>query len=381
MRSLLVLVDGLGDDPIPAWDGETPFTRSRHPHMDALVETGTLAHVSISGKDVVPGSLTCILRLLGVAKEQFPSNRAYLELLAQGRDISEFEMVLRCNIVSEDEGGRMVSFNGMGLTPRDIEEITAKLGSFSHDIEFLHLSDYRNLLVMTRSDGVLATETAPPHESMGLPLEELLGPLREASLSMRVFMDQADRILEDYSRNGLRYRIPPWGPSCRTALPSSRSLNGRDGALVCQTEIVRGIGHALDMEVPPLEGCTADIDTDIRAKLEATRDMLKKYPFVLAHFNGADEAAHRHDYEGKAAFVARIDREFLGPLLESADEPMRILICGDHVTSSVTGKHTRGGGPVIAAVVPPAAEGSQIPPLRTYRDIIQFITKESEENG
>lgn len=89
MTCLIILIDGLGDDPIPAWNGQTPFTRAFHPNMDRLIREGNLSQVSICEKDVVPESLTCILRLLGVPKEAFPTNRAYLELLAQNRDVSE----------------------------------------------------------------------------------------------------------------------------------------------------------------------------------------------------------------------------------------------------------------------------------------------------
>ena len=85
MTCLIILIDGLGDDPIPAWNGLTPFTRAFHPNMDRLIREGRISQVSICETDVVPESLTCILRLLGVPKEAFPTNRAYLELLAQNR--------------------------------------------------------------------------------------------------------------------------------------------------------------------------------------------------------------------------------------------------------------------------------------------------------
>ena len=42
MRSLLVLIDGLGDSPISAWQGQTPFEHAVHPAMDALAASGTL---------------------------------------------------------------------------------------------------------------------------------------------------------------------------------------------------------------------------------------------------------------------------------------------------------------------------------------------------
>ena len=104
--------------------------------------------------------------------------------------------------------------------------------------------------------------------------------------------------------------------------------------------------------------------------------MLETYPFVMTHFNGTDEAAHRHDYEGKADFISRIDREFLEPLLDKAEEPLRIIICGDHVTSSVTGKHTRGKGPVIAAET--NGNGHFVQQILNYKDIVNFLMKESD---
>ena len=379
MTSLIILIDGLGDDPIPAWNGQTPFTRAFHPQMDRLIREGSLSQVSICEEDVVPGSLTCILRLLGVPKEVFPENRAYLELLAQNRDVSEYEMVLRCNVISQDSGGRLVSFNGMGLTSREIGAMARQFCSLTPDIEFIHLSGYRNLLVMDRNENVLRIQTAPPHESMGLPVEELLAELKSSSLAMKVFMQETDTILQRYNRNELTYKLYPWGASCRAEMPSFENLNGMKGALVCQTEIVRGIGKALKMEVPELSYCTADTDTNIREKLAVTRNMLTQYPFVMTHFNGTDEAAHRHDYEGKAEFISRIDKEFLEPLLDTAEEPLRIVICGDHVTSSVTGKHTRGRGPVIAAET--KAGHKQTGNIKTYRDIVDYLMKASEQNG
>ena len=379
MTSLIILIDGLGDDPIPAWNGQTPFTRAFHPQMDRLIREGSLSQVSICEEDVVPGSLTCILRLLGVPKDVFPENRAYLELLAQNRDVSEYEMVLRCNVISQDSGGRLVSFNGMGLTSREIGNMARQFCSLTPDIEFIHLSGYRNLLVLDRNENVLRIQTAPPHESMGLPVEELLAELKSSSLAMKVFMQETDKILQQYNRNELTYKLYPWGASCRAEMPSFETLNGMKGALVCQTEIVRGIGKALKMEVPELSYCTADTDTNIREKLAVTRKMLEQFPFVMTHFNGTDEAAHRHDYEGKAEFISRIDKEFLEPLLDTAEEPLRIVICGDHVTSSVTGRHTRGRGPVIAAQT--KAGHKQTGNIATYRDIVDFLMKASDQNG
>lgn len=54
MRSLLVIIDGLGDDPVPEWKGLTPFDHAEHKNMDQLISLGTCSNVSICEKDFVP---------------------------------------------------------------------------------------------------------------------------------------------------------------------------------------------------------------------------------------------------------------------------------------------------------------------------------------
>ena len=152
-------------------------------------------------------------------------------------------------------------------------------------------------------------------------------------------------------------------------------MHGIEGAAVCKAEIVRGIARALKMPVPDLPTATADIDTDICAKAGQTIKFLKDYDFVVTHFNGSDEAAHRYDYTGKADFITRIDEDFIGPVLKSVTEPLKILFCGDHVTSCVTGKHSAGNLPVIAAAV--NCENNA-PIIGGYHDIHKFLMGASD---
>ena len=181
MRSLLVIIDGLGDDHIPALNGLTPFQYAEHKNIDTLIKLGTYSEVSICENDFVPESLSCILRLLGVQQRDFPTNRAYLELLAHGRDISEYEMVLRCNLVSIDKDNTLVSFNGQGLSAESMAEAAKACDEFWQGIEFMHLSMYRNLLILDKDRRILDNcVISPPHESMGKNVDLLLGELNSS---------------------------------------------------------------------------------------------------------------------------------------------------------------------------------------------------------
>lgn len=377
MHSLMVIIDGLGDDPISQLGGKTPFEYAIHPNIDKLLERGTYSEISICGSDFQAESLGCILRLLGVEQKDFPLNRAYLELLANGRDITEYEMVLRCNLASVDSAGRLVSFNAMGLTPDEMAEAAAICDELWQGIEFMHLSEYRNLLILDNDSRILhGCRIAPPHESMGQSYDELLSDLKTKSLLLKTFIDETAARLKPFARDGVSYRIYPWGPSERKTLPEFAALHhGLKGAAVCKAEIVRGIARALKMPAPVLPGTTADIDTDISAKAQKTLEFLKEYDFVVTHFNGSDEAAHRYDYQGKADFITRIDRDFIGPVLQNADGPLKILICGDHVTSCVTGKHSAGNVPVVAAII---NSENKAPLIGDYHDIHKFLMGASD---
>lgn len=375
MRSLLILIDGLGDDPISVWQGQTPYEHAKHPAMDALIQNGTLGYLSICENDIIPESCSCILRLLGVDKKDIPHNRAYLELLANNRDVSEYEMVLRCNLAALDESGRLAAFNGQGLTAQQMREAARLCDGVMKDIEFIHLSEYRNLLVLNKEAAVLECAVKPPHESVGENAGELLRELRQQSLSINYFLQETAKRLQPLAHDGLHYELYPWGPSARQGLPSFTELHGLKGGAVCKAEIVRGIAKALKMDVLTPPAATGDVDTDVRAKAEGALTLLEQNDFVIAHFNGSDEAAHRYDYQAKADFISRIDEQFVQTIAAQYKEPLRVVICGDHVTSSVTGKHSDGCTPVIAGYLNTSAQHIE---LKSYRDILNFLMKESD---
>lgn len=160
---------------------------------------GALGSLSICENDIIPESCSCILRLLGVDKKDIPHNRAYLELLAHNRDISEYEMVLRCNLAAVDADGRLAAFNGQGLTPLEMQQAAKQCDGILKDIEFIHLSEYRNLLVMNKEAGVLNCAVEPPHESVGGDVSALLQELRSKSLSINYFLQESAKRLQPFA--------------------------------------------------------------------------------------------------------------------------------------------------------------------------------------
>lgn len=372
MRSLLILIDGLGDEPNNKLGGLTPLEFAATPYMDKLAARGAVGQASICEQDLIPESCSCILRLLGLAKDKMPQNRAYLELLAHNRNITSAEMVMRCNLAVRDAAGRLVAFNGSGLTIGQMRQAAAACNRLYEEVEFFHLSEYRNLLILKQEEAVLNAKVKPPHESLGESVEELLAEVKQRSSVLSKLLEEAERRLSVFNHDGLHYILYPWGASKKQALPSFTSLNHKSGGAVCKAEIVVGIAKALGMEVITPPTATGDIDTDVTDKVDATLELLKHQDFVIAHFNGSDEAAHRYDALGKAQFIARIDQEFLGLLMRVYDDPLKIIVCGDHVTSSVSGKHGDGAVPIIAGTINSEVEKIS---MKSYKDILNFLMK------
>lgn len=116
------------------------------------------------------------------------------------------------------------------------------------------------------------------------------------------------------------------------------------GCVISGTSVVRGIGKLLGMDVWTVPGATGDTDTDLSAKCLAALDAAGKYPFVLLHINGADEASHRKDAREKHAFLAKVDIEIIRPL--AAKLPY-FVVTGDHAADPRTGNHAGTPQPVF----------------------------------
>jgi 2,3-bisphosphoglycerate-independent phosphoglycerate mutase len=134
---------------------------------------------------------------------------------------------------------------------------------------------------------------------------------------------------------------------------------------------------------------TADVRTDIGAKLATAVAALERHPLTFVHFKAPDILAHDRNAAGKRDFIERIDRELgrLGTLRHA------ILVTADHSTDSGSGSHTADPVPVLyfrpggdsdsadqAAVVNFSEAACRIgnQPRRTgsemLREVIQFVT-------
>ena len=104
-KYIVVLGDGMADEPIEALGGKTPLEYADTPAMDRLSKLSEIGLVHTIPEGMKPGSDTANLSVLGYDPERYYSGRSPLEALSIGVPMKDTDVALRCNIVtiSEDD--------------------------------------------------------------------------------------------------------------------------------------------------------------------------------------------------------------------------------------------------------------------------------------
>ncbi len=104
MRYILVIGDGMADDPTSVLGGKTPLESVDTPVMDRLSAGGMLGSVWNCPQEFPAGSDTAILSIFGCDPRVCYTGRAPLEAAAQGVRLRPGDLAFRCNMASLEEG-------------------------------------------------------------------------------------------------------------------------------------------------------------------------------------------------------------------------------------------------------------------------------------
>lgn len=306
MKYLVVIGDGMADNPVEALGGKTPLEYADIPTIDSLAARGTVGSVVNCPKPLPAGSETAILSIFGCDPLKHFSGRSPMEAAAIGLRLVPGDAAFRCNLVALEPGDqpyeekRILSHSAGSITGQDALDVVAALNSDPEFSAALRAADmyidpspsFRPLAVKHHCDpsGVCFI---PPHDHLG----EVIGPLlpsgKDAALA-KVFADLmrlANRVLEHHpvtekrraegklGANGIWF----WAAGTAMQLPDFREEYGCGGAVISAVPLCHGIGVLRGLEMVEVEGATGEIDTNFEGKLEATWASLQKYDFVCLH--------------------------------------------------------------------------------------------------
>ena len=104
MKYLLIIGDGMADNPVPALGNKTPLEAAEKPVIDELARKGVLGSTVNCPKEFEPGSATAIMSIFGASPLEYYHGRGPLEAAAQGIQLSGGDMACRCNMVALEDG-------------------------------------------------------------------------------------------------------------------------------------------------------------------------------------------------------------------------------------------------------------------------------------
>ncbi len=345
MKYIVVLGDGMSDEPIEALGGKTPLEAANTPAMDALASGGSLGMVQNVPEGMHPGSEVANLSVMGYDPKTDFTGRSPLEALSVGVKMEPDDIIFRCNVVTlteeEPYPEKTIVDHSSGEIPTEEADhlMDAIRKNFNNEeFQFYTGTSYRHIMVWKH--GRLA-KLEPPHDH----LTQVIGPYLPEEPVLRDFMERSFDILNNHpvnlkraaegkrKANSLWY----WGAGTKPSLGSFTEKTGLNGAMISAVDLLKGIAVGAGMRIYTVEGATGSLDTNWEGKAQAAIDALLKdgCDFAYIHVEAPDEMGHQGLVKEKVQSIEYLDTRVIGPIMqamEDAGEDYRMLVLPDHPT-------------------------------------------------
>jgi 2,3-bisphosphoglycerate-independent phosphoglycerate mutase len=383
-RVLYVILDGLGDRPLPELDGRTPLEAAATPHLDRLADAGRQGTVVTVGKGIAPESDVAVMAVLGYDPVRYHAGRGPLEALGAGLRFGEGDLALRGNFATVGDGWAIVDRRvGRNLTSPEAKALAdavteqVRLQQGPADFVVRASRGHRCAVVLYPREGRLSaqiTNTDPAYarvQGMGVAkavagntVEECqpLDDSPEAWISAELvneFTRKSREAMDTHPVNQRRRaegKMPGNAILVRDAgdhLPAVPTLAERFGiAFGCFVEmpVERGIATLLGMtviEVPPSEG---NVEAVYRQWAHRAAEELGRHGGLYMHLKGPDEPGHDGNAAAKRDIIALIDRAFFGELVPRLDpQETLIAVTADHATPCALRTHSDDPVPLLVS--------------------------------
>ncbi len=359
MKYIVLLGDGMSDEPNAELGGKTPLQVAATPYMDQLCRRSRVGLASTVPAGYHPGSDVANLAVFGYDPSECYSGRSPLEAASMGVELEPSDVSFRLNFVwLEAHYGKlyMGDFSAGHITTEEskqlIVDLQKELGG--GEFNFYPGVSYRHLLVW--KNGRDQIRFTPPHDISTLSIEDYL-PKGEGAEVLQELANSAQMILHDHPVNNTRVaagKVPAnsiwlWGEGRKPTMQTYQQRYGLRGSVISAVDLIKGIGTYAGLDVIEVPGATGYIDTNYRGKAEYAIESLKERDFVYVHVEAPDEAAHAGLLREKITAIEDFDRDVVGTVVENLDQigDCRILIMPDHPTPVAKRTHTAEPVPFI----------------------------------
>lgn len=340
MKTIVLLLDGLGDIPHQTLEGKTPLEAAHTPHLDQLcrqAETGMM----IPWKLGVPmGTEAAHFLLLGYDIDDFPG-RGIIEALSENIPLEDEGVYVATSwaTVEEKDGLSIIERWTIDLTDEEIQELQRSLPdeidgvitSWTHSAGphgVLHLQGKGISSSISDSDPfrhpghILTVEAYNTDAQEALHTAEIMNRYLQMSYqNLKSHPVNQKRVAE--GKGAANFLLTKWA-SQKPNLESFEEINGMNGCMVAKGSLMYGISQLLGMAFYPWKTFSEGLQTALELPHE----------FVWLHTKEPDEAAHTKVPQSKKEVLEAIDAH-LEPLVKAVKKgDLLLVVTGDHTTPS-----------------------------------------------
>lgn len=360
MKYVVILGDGMADEPIARLDGKTPMEYADTPAMDELARVSEIGMVRTIPEGMSPGSDTANLSVMGYDPKIYYTGRSPLEALSIGVDMKADDVAIRCNLVTLSEEG---AYGEKTIIDHSSDEISTEdagvlLDAVRRELEndtyrFYLGTSYRHCLIWAKGSVV---ELTPPHDVLG----QVIGDYLPQDAILRQMQERSYEILSRHPLNLERKRqgknpansIWFWGAGTRPDLSSFYEKYHKRGVMISAVDLLKGIAVGAGMDNISVEGANGGLHTNYEGKARAAVKALRLdgYDFAYIHVEAPDEMGHQGSVERKIQAIENLDQRVIRLVKEGLDEanvPYRMLVLPDHPTPIRVRTHTADPVPYL----------------------------------
>ncbi|KDR96286.1 2,3-bisphosphoglycerate-independent phosphoglycerate mutase [Peptoclostridium litorale DSM 5388] len=339
MKTIVILLDGLGDRTHAELSGMTPLEAAKTPNLDRLSKIGQTGIMVPFRQGVPLGTEMAHFLLFGYGAEEYPG-RTIIDAIGEDLDIESGSIYFRTSWAwtEEYEGGYLLKDRfTQDLSRHEALELSKSLPK-SFDgcrFEWIFSYDSHGFLKVT-GDGLssMVSDSDPFYREQFVmriePFEtEEQSAMRTADVMNRYLL-KCSSILYDHDINKRRiekglqpanFLMTKWAGE-NVHIEGFEDRNGMKGAIIGSSKLMKGLAGLLDMDYVKSAILKESIDIALQGD----------WDYVHVHTKAPDEAAHTKNPHNKVRAIEEIDSQ-VGELC-GLDEDVLLVVTADHSTPS-----------------------------------------------
>lgn len=351
MRTILVILDGLGDRGQECFDGRTPLQAAYTPHMDYLASVGMngLYHTLLQG--IPMSSETAHFLIFGYDLADFPG-RGYIEARGEGVPVGAKDSALLCHLcsVEERDNSLILTYGCPDLGNEDSIILKESISTFQCNgikFELYHSKKIHGFLILKGNVSEQITDSDPIYEGRAIikiaPVNQSrnIQASRKTASALNEYLIWCYHTLSHHDINKKRRdsnllpvnALVTQRAGKKKKLIPFRKKWGLRGLSISSGSVYWGLCSELGVDVMKVED-TGNIEEDLKYRLRLAKNAAD-HDFIHVHTKMPDEAGHTKNPWYKKDVIEMIDRAMSVAVNEILpDRETLLVITSDHSTAS-----------------------------------------------